>query len=49
LSTIVVRSDKEEPGKGFFNLARELGELQGDMDERTFWKRELKMVYDTWS
>jgi hypothetical protein len=48
LSAVVVRSDKEKPGKGFFTLARELGELQENMDEWTFWKRELKMVYDTW-
>ena len=49
LSAVVVRSDKKIPGEGFFTLARELGELEENMDEWTFWKREIKMVYDTWS
>jgi alkylated DNA nucleotide flippase Atl1 len=49
LSAVVVRSDKEKPGKGFFTLARELGELEENIDEGTFWKREIKRVYDTWS
>ena len=49
LSAVVVRSDKEKPGKGFFTLARELGKLEENIDELTFWKREIKRVYDTWS
>jgi alkylated DNA nucleotide flippase Atl1 len=49
LSAVVVRGDKNIPGKGFFTLARELGELQEGMDERSFWERELEEVYDTWS
>ncbi len=49
LSAVVVRGDKKMPGEGFFTLARELGELEEKMDEWTFWKRELKGVYDTWS
>ncbi len=48
LSAVVVREDTRIPGEGFFTLARELGELEENMDERTFWRRELKMIYDTW-
>jgi hypothetical protein len=35
------------PGQGFFNLARELGRLRDD-DEQRFWEAERKAVYDTW-
>ena len=48
LSAVAVRADKKLPGEGFFTLARELGELEENMDEWTFWKREIKMAYDTW-
>jgi len=49
LSAIVVRGDKKMPGEGFFAMSRQLSELEEDMDEWTFWKIELKRVYDTWS
>lgn len=49
LSAVVVRGDKKMPGEGFFTLSRQLGELGENMDERTFWERELKRVYDIWS
>lgn len=49
LSAIVV-SVRDLPGKGFFDLARELGRLQDDSEEgeRRFWEEEKKAVYAKW-
>ena len=50
LTAVVVSSVSGLPGPGFFNLARELGKLQGDSPEaeRGFWKEEIEAVYATW-
>ncbi len=49
LSAIVVNV-RGLPGKGFFDLARELGRLQDDSkeSEHRFWEEEKKAVYATW-
>jgi hypothetical protein len=38
------------PGRGFFNLARECGKLQGDSkeEEQRFWEGEKAAVYAMW-
>jgi hypothetical protein len=37
------------PGPGFAVLARELGLLSQDEEERTFWEQERKRVYEAWA
>jgi hypothetical protein len=55
LSAIVVHSHnfpiealRGRPGKGFFNLARELGLFRPDEDEEAFWQREVRRVHEHW-
>jgi hypothetical protein len=50
LTAVVVSSASSLPGSGFFNLARELGKLQGGSPEaeRGFWEEEKEAVYATW-
>ena len=48
LSVIVVhKTGDKQPGKGFFELANELGRDISDID--TCWIDELKRVYADWS
>ncbi|MCG8684934.1 MAG: hypothetical protein MI892_08675 [Desulfobacterales bacterium] len=49
LSAIVVNA-KGAPGKGFFDMARTLGRLDGSSEkaERNFLRREARAVYDCW-
>src|SRR5690606_16340339 len=37
------------PGPGFAALARRLGRLADNADERVFWEQECRRVYDTWA
>jgi len=46
LSVVVVKKDSRRPGKGFFELARELGRQAPDVDDETFFVTELKRVYE---
>ena len=50
LSAIVVSSVSRKPGKGFFNLARKIGRLQGSTpeEELKFWETEKQALYRTW-
>lgn len=43
ISALVVNLDTQRPGKGFFNLARELH--CNVVDEDTFWSNELNRIY----
>ena len=36
------------PGGGFYSLAKELGRLSIEENEKDFWQKERKAVYDTW-
>lgn len=51
LSVVVVHSEHGEdagmPGKGFFELARQIG-VQRNEDNVTFFARELERVHDEW-
>ena len=35
-------------GPGFFGLARDLGRLDQNKDESSFWKEELLATYSAW-
>lgn len=43
ISAMVVNKDTQRPGRGFFNLARDLG--CSVVDEDTFWSNELNRIY----
>jgi len=47
LSAVVV-GYRGGPGPGFYQLARSLGRLSAEDDERAFWEAELEAVYDVW-
>jgi hypothetical protein len=47
LTAVVVHRDNNIPGKGFFELAKELG-LQKGEDDLTFFAHELTRVHATW-
>lgn len=47
LSAVVIRKDRNLPGEGFFNLARELGQYAGG-DDLGYWVKELKRVHLHW-
>ena len=47
LSVVVVREDMGYPGKGFFDLARALGQHRGHNDIE-FFVEESKRVYAYW-
>ena len=47
LSAVVILKDKNMPGKGFFDLARELGKYK-DKDDFRFFLKELVKVHDYW-
>ena len=48
LSVVVVRSDKNIPGEGFFKLARQLGRYDG-RDDLKFFVEELQRAWDQWA
>jgi hypothetical protein len=52
LSAVVVHApggeDSLQPGKGFFELARELGVQPPDDDDDTFYQNELRRVHAAW-
>lgn len=51
LSAVVVHKEGEgfgDPGKGFYECARELGVYQGG-DDLGFWAKEVKRLHDYWS
>jgi hypothetical protein len=45
---VVIGLESNQPGSGFFKLARTLGLLEDGDDEQTFWISELKRVYEYW-
>jgi len=47
LSAVVV-GYRGGPGPGFYQLARALGRLSAEDDERGFWEAELEAVYNVW-
>ena len=47
LSAVVVHADDLKPGQGFFALARDLDEFDGN-DEETFFLAELRRVHEAW-
>jgi hypothetical protein len=50
LSALVIRQDLGMPGKGFFELAVNLGRLPAgasDQEKKAFWKKELAAIYAT--
>ena len=48
LSAVVIHKENNRPGKGFFQLAQELGIYDGS-DDSKFFVEELKKVYQHWS
>jgi hypothetical protein len=44
LSAIVVHAEDGQPGRGFFNLARELGSLHGSSDQAAKAEAEKEIV-----
>lgn len=48
LSALVVLQGRQRPGRGFFNLARELG-VMGDTNHADFVAHELDRVYACWA
>ena len=46
LSVVVVQKESGHPGKGFFDLARELGKQKPHDDNQIFFANELKKVFD---
>jgi hypothetical protein len=53
LSAVLIKTQVNIPGRGFFKLAKDLGNFQGDIkdnkDRRKFWEDELQAVYEAWS
>jgi len=48
MSAIVV-SVSGRPGDGFFDWARELGQLSENEDKESFWIAECKRIYKEWA
>lgn len=48
LTAVVIGESTEMPGAGFFDLAKRLGEYDGD-DHELYWHKELRRVHDYWS
>ncbi|MHC4463824.1 MAG: hypothetical protein ACYS30_20690 [Planctomycetota bacterium] len=46
LSAVVVQKESQHPGRGFFELARELGKQKPNEDNQIFFANELKRVFD---
>ena len=49
LSAVVVHKENHQPGKGFFQLARELGKQKPDENDDVFFAAELQKVFDEWA
>ena len=49
LSVLVVQKESGHPGKGFFELARELSKQKPYEENNTFYANELKRVFDCWA
>jgi hypothetical protein len=49
LSAVVVHKENHQPGKGFFQLARELGKQKPDENDDVFFAAELQKVFDKWA
>lgn len=52
LSVVVIRSDSNQPGNGFFNLATELelyGGSRDDLNRLEFSTMELRRCHDYWN
>jgi hypothetical protein len=50
LSAVVVHKNKNgfnDPGKGFYNLAKSLNVYSGD-DNQVFWEKEVKWLHEYW-
>ncbi|SRR6266487_2333079 len=47
LSAIVIHREDNQPGQGFFELARQLGLFRGG-ERFVFFVQELNRVYDYW-
>lgn len=48
LSVLVVLQGRQRPGRGFFNLARELG-VRGEANDADFLAQERDRVYAYWA
>jgi len=48
LSVVVVQKESGHPGKGFFDLARELSRQKPDENYQDFFANELGKVFDEW-
>ena len=48
LSMVVVHSEDRTPGKGVFNLARQLGAQKPDEEDIIFFAKELIRVHQHW-
>jgi len=48
LSAVVVYQAENQPGKGFFDLARQLGKYHGGSDAFEFFVQELQAVHACW-
>jgi len=47
LSAVAV-SVSGRPGPGFFSLARDLGKITSETDEKAFWEQERDAAYKAW-
>lgn len=48
LTAVVIGEYTDMPGVGFFDLAKRLGEYDGN-DHEIYWHKELRRVHDYWS
>ena len=49
LSAVVILKEENKPGKGFFDLAKEIRRQSPNEDDITFWVEELKRVHAYWT
>ena len=49
LSALVFNEQKGQPGKGFYDLAKELGRQKPMESDLVFWSNELNRIYEFWS
>lgn len=51
ISVIVVKSETQRPGQGFFECARKLGRYDGSSESEAleFFVKELNAVHDFWA
>lgn len=48
LTAVVIGKYTDMPGVGFFDLAKKLGEYDGNNHER-YWHKELRRVHNYWA